>query len=480
MKRQACHSGTLFFGSLLLWAVDCVKSSPPEYSVSVGGSIILNCVNFTGLHGGKVQWSRVVNNLNQLLITRERNSSIKGINDAEARFDLLTRSLLIMRIKTEDAGSYECNRKLVAHLKVLESGPTRYSVSEGGSVILRCGVSPPQESKSVKWVHKEIGDTAPKTIVTRDENDNNDIRNGRFQLHKDSTLQIDKVKTEDAGSYKCNETVVAELQVLPGPSSQYHRPQFYVSENETVSLRCLDTETHVQIVAWSRENIAGRATVLSSREPNGMIRYGINGQDMRMQVLEDNSLSIVGVQTRDTGTYQCNRSDVADLMVLSVALNKTNSVVEGDQVVVTCKIHDRFNNHSHTLTMSVDQETLKTSKGTTVNETLPAMSETDMKKTFQCRVEMGGTVRAKTSLTLHIQGTSRKEDENERGTTPRNTGTATGKSGNGQKDNNKDSQKGKKGSTFVIFVILIVGLLAVLALGTAVVWMKKRNKQKGS
>lgn len=90
--------------------------------------------------------------------------------------------------------------------------------------------------------------------------------------------------------------------------------------------------------------------------------------------------------------------------LFSVALNKSSSVVEGDQVVVTCKIHDRFNNHSHTLKMSADQETPQTSQGPAITETLSAMSEIDMKKTFQCRVEMGGTVRAKTSLTLQIQG----------------------------------------------------------------------------
>ncbi|XP_058867098.1 uncharacterized protein LOC117433581 isoform X7 [Acipenser ruthenus] len=362
-----------------------------------------------------------------------------------------------MRIKTDDAGSYECNHQHVADLKVLVADTTKYTVSEGGSVILHCGVSPTDKSKFVTWKHTGIEDTATKTIAERYENGATDIAAEQFQLHKDSTLQIKKVKRADAGSYKCNEEVVAELQVLPGPSSGSRRPQFYVSENETVSLRCLGAETQAQTVAWTKLDVAERATILSSREPNGKFKYGHKGQDMRMQVLEDNSLTIVGVQTQDTGTYQCNRSDVADLMVLSVALNKSSSVVEGDQVVVTCKIHDRLNNHSHTLKMSADQETPQTSQGTALTETLSAMSETDVKKTFQCRVEMGGTVRAKTSLTLQIQGTSRKEDGNERFTTPGNTGP-----------------------TLTIAIILIVVLLAVLALVAAVVWKKKRNKQKGN
>ncbi|XP_058865332.1 uncharacterized protein LOC117971182 isoform X2 [Acipenser ruthenus] len=492
MKRQACHSDALFFGSLLLWAVGCVKSGPLEYSVSVGGSIILNCVDSAGLRRGDVQWSHVINGLSQTLITKYSNGSIKGINDAENRFDLLTNSLLIMRIKTDDAGSYECNHQRVANLKVLVADTTKYTVSEGGSVILRCGVSHTDKSKFVTWEHTGIEDTATKTIVTRYENGATDIADEQFQLHKDSTLQIKKVKRADAGSYKCNEEVVAELQVLPGPSSGSRRPQFYVSENETVSLRCLGAETQAQTVAWTKLDVAERATILSSREPNGKFKYGHKGQDMRMQVLEDNSLTIVGVQTQDTGTYQCNRNDVADLMVLSVVLNKSSSVVEGDQVVVTCKIHDRLNNHSHTLKMSADQETPQTSQGTAITETLSAMSETDMKKTFQCRVEVGGTVRAKTSLTLQIQGTSRKEDgnerfttpgntgtsskedENERGTTPGTMGTATGTNGDVQKDNNEDSP------TITIVIILIVVLLAVLALVAAVVWKKKRNKQKGN
>ncbi|XP_058865331.1 uncharacterized protein LOC117971182 isoform X1 [Acipenser ruthenus] len=501
MKRQACHSDALFFGSLLLWAVGCVKSGPLEYSVSVGGSIILNCVDSAGLRRGDVQWSHVINGLSQTLITKYSNGSIKGINDAENRFDLLTNSLLIMRIKTDDAGSYECNHQRVANLKVLVADTTKYTVSEGGSVILRCGVSHTDKSKFVTWEHTGIEDTATKTIVTRYENGATDIADEQFQLHKDSTLQIKKVKRADAGSYKCNEEVVAELQVLPGPSSGSRRPQFYVSENETVSLRCLGAETQAQTVAWTKLDVAERATILSSREPNGKFKYGHKGQDMRMQVLEDNSLTIVGVQTQDTGTYQCNRNDVADLMVLSVVLNKSSSVVEGDQVVVTCKIHDRLNNHSHTLKMSADQETPQTSQGTAITETLSAMSETDMKKTFQCRVEVGGTVRAKTSLTLQIQGTSRKEDgnerfttpgntgtsskedENERGTTPGTMGTATGTNGDVQKDNNEDSKKEEKvpfSPTITIVIILIVVLLAVLALVAAVVWKKKRNKQKGN
>ncbi|XP_058867094.1 uncharacterized protein LOC117433581 isoform X3 [Acipenser ruthenus] len=404
-----------------------------------------------------------------------------------------------MRIKTDDAGSYECNHQHVADLKVLVADTTKYTVSEGGSVILHCGVSPTDKSKFVTWKHTGIEDTATKTIAERYENGATDIAAEQFQLHKDSTLQIKKVKRADAGSYKCNEEVVAELQVLPGPSSGSRRPQFYVSENETVSLRCLGAETQAQTVAWTKLDVAERATILSSREPNGKFKYGHKGQDMRMQVLEDNSLTIVGVQTQDTGTYQCNRSDVADLMVLSVALNKSSSVVEGDQVVVTCKIHDRLNNHSHTLKMSADQETPQTSQGTALTETLSAMSETDVKKTFQCRVEMGGTVRAKTSLTLQIQGTSRKEDGNERFTTPGNTGTsskkdeneirtkpgttgtATGTNGDVQKDNNEDSKKEEKvafSPTLTIAIILIVVLLAVLALVAAVVWKKKRNKQK--
>ncbi|XP_058865333.1 uncharacterized protein LOC117971182 isoform X3 [Acipenser ruthenus] len=475
MKRQACHSDALFFGSLLLWAVGCVKSGPLEYSVSVGGSIILNCVDSAGLRRGDVQWSHVINGLSQTLITKYSNGSIKGINDAENRFDLLTNSLLIMRIKTDDAGSYECNHQRVANLKVLVADTTKYTVSEGGSVILRCGVSHTDKSKFVTWEHTGIEDTATKTIVTRYENGATDIADEQFQLHKDSTLQIKKVKRADAGSYKCNEEVVAELQVLPGPSSGSRRPQFYVSENETVSLRCLGAETQAQTVAWTKLDVAERATILSSREPNGKFKYGHKGQDMRMQVLEDNSLTIVGVQTQDTGTYQCNRNDVADLMVLSVVLNKSSSVVEGDQVVVTCKIHDRLNNHSHTLKMSADQETPQTSQGTAITETLSAMSETDMKKTFQCRVEVGGTVRAKTSLTLQIQGTSRKEDGNERFTTPGNTGTSSK-----EDENERGTTPGTMGPTITIVIILIVVLLAVLALVAAVVWKKKRNKQKGN
>lgn len=93
---------------------------------------------------------------------------------------------------------------------------TKYTVSEGGSVILRCGVSPTDKSKFVTWKHTGIEDTATKTIVTRYESGETDIAAEQFQLHKDSTLQIHKVKRADAGSYKCNEEVVAELQVLPG------------------------------------------------------------------------------------------------------------------------------------------------------------------------------------------------------------------------------------------------------------------------
>ncbi|MGH0169833.1 UNVERIFIED_CONTAM: hypothetical protein FKN15_015182 [Acipenser sinensis] len=354
-----------------------VLTDPASHTVSEGESVTLHCGDSADLAGaGSVRWKQVNGGTDRPILYKDpAGKTVTQVNDPDHRYQLRPdSSLYIRKVKSADSGRYDCNGIHVADLKVLtdphtskesqyalvqlskvdenksqnskepeyelvkapkeklesqdikeseyalvqapkDVNTTKYTVSEGGSVILRCGVSPPDKSEFVTWKHTGFEET--KTIAERYVSGETDIAAEQFQLHKDSTLQIDKVKRADAGSYKCNDEVVAELQVLPGPSSGSHRPQFYVSENETVSLRCLGAETHVQTVAWTRQDIAERATILLSREPNGKFKYGHKGQDMRMQVLEDNSLSIVGVQTQDTGTYQCNRNDVADLMVLS-------------------------------------------------------------------------------------------------------------------------------------------------------------------
>ncbi|KAK1155008.1 hypothetical protein AOXY_G27312 [Acipenser oxyrinchus oxyrinchus] len=99
-----------------------VLLDPPSHTVSEGGSVTLHCGDSAVLAGaGSVRWKQVNGDTSHSILNKDPAGNIvKSVNDPDHRYELRPdSSLYIRKVKSADAGKYQCNGIHVADLKVL-------------------------------------------------------------------------------------------------------------------------------------------------------------------------------------------------------------------------------------------------------------------------------------------------------------------------------------------------------------------------
>ncbi|XP_032375745.1 uncharacterized protein LOC116691930 [Etheostoma spectabile] len=118
--------------------------------------------------------------------------------------------LCLLRLDESDGGKILCNQQLVAELQVLTGSD--FAVSAGRTLLLPCS-----DSRTVKkWFHQREGARRWAPVLTRFRNGTARAERTRLSLGNDA-LQIEDLRAEDAGRYKCNGERLATLSVLPVP-----------------------------------------------------------------------------------------------------------------------------------------------------------------------------------------------------------------------------------------------------------------------
>ncbi|KAK1138172.1 hypothetical protein AOXY_G27700 [Acipenser oxyrinchus oxyrinchus] len=99
-----------------------VLADPSSHTVSEGESVTLYCGDSAVLAGaGSVRWKQVNGGTDHSILNKHPAGNIvKSVNDPDHRYELRPdSSLYIRKVKSVDAGKYECNGIHVADLKVL-------------------------------------------------------------------------------------------------------------------------------------------------------------------------------------------------------------------------------------------------------------------------------------------------------------------------------------------------------------------------
>ncbi|XP_034401414.1 uncharacterized protein LOC117739230 [Cyclopterus lumpus] len=156
------------------------------------------CLPCAGSDGSDVIWTH-------------RDQKVGHGTDADSRRYRLQPDggLCLQRLDDSDSGMFSCNRQPVAELQVLTGHD--FTVSAGRTLLLPCGRSPKPKKK---WSQRRAGGRW-ENVLTWFRNGTVKPERGRLSIGNEA-LQIQNLKPEDAGEYKCNGESRGRLTVLTG------------------------------------------------------------------------------------------------------------------------------------------------------------------------------------------------------------------------------------------------------------------------
>ncbi|XP_078123210.1 uncharacterized protein LOC144528482 isoform X1 [Sander vitreus] len=198
----------------------------------------------------------------------------------------------------------------------------RFSVPEDHHICLQCGGS---DSSDVVWTHRDR-----KVVTRRGSDEANDDRQ-RYILQSGGVLCIQQLEESDGGKFRCNQRLVAELQVLTGL-------EFAVSAGRTLLLPCSSSSRTMK--KWSHQREGARRWVpVLTRFKNGTVRSERTRHSLRNDALQIEDLQIEDLQPEDAGGYKCNGELLARLTVLAVQLEST-SIEQTTGTIATAAVTD--------------------------------------------------------------------------------------------------------------------------------------------
>ncbi|XP_044192087.1 uncharacterized protein LOC122970051 [Thunnus albacares] len=174
---------------------------------------------------------------------------------------------------------------------------TRFSVPEDLQLCLLCGSS---DGSDVAWSQDS------KDLVTRHGNYENNRDRRHYLLLSGGGLCLLRLDDSDSGEYRCNQQLVAELQVLTGQD-------FRVSEGRTLLLPCSGSTRPKQ--RWIHRRVGGKREAILTRYRNGTVKA--EREESRYSMWND-ALQILDLQPDDAGEYLCNGELQARVTVLKV------------------------------------------------------------------------------------------------------------------------------------------------------------------
>ncbi|CAK6981571.1 uncharacterized protein LOC122970051 [Scomber scombrus] len=171
------------------------------------------------------------------------------------------------------------------------------SVPEDHHLCLQCGGS---DGSDVVWTRQDRA-----VLVTRQGNYETNWDPRRFSLLTGGELCLRRLDDSDSGEYRCNQQLVAELQVLSGHD-------FRVSAGWTLLLPCRGSKRPKQ--KWIHRREGGRRECILTRYKNGTVKVE---QEENRYSFKNEALQILDLQPCDAGDYLCNGELQARVTVLT-------------------------------------------------------------------------------------------------------------------------------------------------------------------
>ncbi|XP_040908746.1 uncharacterized protein LOC121191596 isoform X2 [Toxotes jaculatrix] len=177
------------------------------------------------------------------------------------------------------------------------SSVVRFSVPEDHHVCLQCD----SDTSHVIWTRQDR-----QVLVTKQGSHETNEDRHRYLLLSDGGLCLLQLEDSDNGEYRCNQRLVAEVQVLTGHD-------FLVSAGRTLLLPCSQSSKPKQ--RWFHRRTGGRREAIFTRFRNGTEKPEREGGRLSFK---NNALQIQDLQPEDAGEYQCNGELRGRVSVLTV------------------------------------------------------------------------------------------------------------------------------------------------------------------
>ncbi|XP_034277778.1 roundabout homolog 3 isoform X2 [Pantherophis guttatus] len=279
---------------------DDFRQAPSDVVVAAGEPAVMECIPPRGHPEPTISWKK---------------NSIR-ISDKEERITIRGGKLMMSNTRKSDAGMYIC----VATNMVGErdSEPAELVVFERPTFIKR-PINQVVLAEDTVNFHCEVqGDPVPTSRWRKEEGE---LPRGRSEIQNDNSLRISRVNAEDEGTYTC----VAENSVgkseASGSLSVHVPPQLVtrprdqiVTQGRTVTFQCETKGNPPPAVFWQKEG--SQVLLFPSQPPQATGRFS---------VAPSGEMTIMDVQTSDSGYYMCQAISVAG-SILAKALLEVEDV----------------------------------------------------------------------------------------------------------------------------------------------------------
>nr|XP_032625909.1 roundabout homolog 3 isoform X2 [Chelonoidis abingdonii] len=283
---------------------DDFRQAPSDVVVAAGEPAVMECIPPRGHPEPTISWKK---------------NSIR-ISDKEERITIRGGKLMMSNTRKSDAGMYVC----VATNMVGErdSEPAELVVFERPTFIRRPINQVVLADDSVDFHCEVQGDPVPTSRWLKEEGE---VPWGRAEIQNDNTLRISRVSAEDEGTYTCvAENSVGKSEASGSLSvhvSPFLPPQLVtrprdqiVAQGRTVTFHCETKGNPPPAVFWQKEG--SQILLFPSQPPQPMGRFSVS---------PSGEMTIMEVQTADSGYYVCQAISVAG-SILAKALLEVEDV----------------------------------------------------------------------------------------------------------------------------------------------------------
>ncbi|XP_018420477.1 PREDICTED: roundabout homolog 3 [Nanorana parkeri] len=278
---------------------DDFRQAPNDVVVAAGEPAVMECIPPRGHPEPTISW-------------KKENARI---SDKDERITIRGGKLMISNTRKTDAGMYVC----VATNMVGErdSEPAQLVVFERPTFIRRPINQVVLADDVVDFSCEVQGDPVPTARWRKEEGE---LPRGRFEIRSDNTLRISRVTSEDEGTYTCiaensvgKSEVSGSLGVHVGPflpPQLVTRPRDQiVVQGRTVTFQCETKGNPPPAVFWQKEG--SQILLFPSQPPQTVGRFSVS---------PSGELTIIDVQTGDSGYYMCQAISVAGSILAKALL----------------------------------------------------------------------------------------------------------------------------------------------------------------
>ncbi|XP_053307991.1 roundabout homolog 3 [Spea bombifrons] len=274
---------------------DDFRQAPSDVVVAAGEPAVMECIPPRGHPEPTISWKK----------------DSGRISDKDERITIRGGKLMISNSKKSDAGMYVC----VATNMVGErdSEHAQLIVFERPSFVRRPINQVVLADDVVDFYCEVQGDPAPTVRWRKEEGE---LPRGRYEIRNDNTLRITRVSAEDEGTYTCvteNRVGKSEASGSLGvhvPPQLVTRPRDQiVARGRTVTFQCETKGNPPPAVFWQKEG--SQILLFPSQPPQTVGRFSVS---------PSGELTVIDVQTGDSGYYMCQAISVAGSILAKALL----------------------------------------------------------------------------------------------------------------------------------------------------------------